>query len=115
MRLVNFCFSALVAVCAFGGLYSETGCKRHQKKVYIDKGAVEFCDAGIKVKMHNGIVTIKSIRVDERGLYFLKSEATMIKGASKEYSCPGRGCGAKFSSGGALASHMRNCRYCRNY
>ena len=96
------------------GLYSETGCKSHQKKVYIDKSAVEFFDAGIKVKMHNEVVMIKSIRVDERGLYFLKSEATMTKGAGREYSCPGRGCGATFSSSGALASHMRNCRYCRN-
>lgn len=110
MRLSKFCFSLLIAICAFSGLYSEVRCKSHCKKIYIDKNSVEFCDGGIMVKMNKGFVTTKAVHFDEHGLYFLKSEAVRIK--RLEYRCPG-GCGAVCSSPGELAAHMKNCRYCK--
>ena len=107
--------SALLAICIFGGLYSETGFKEHRKKIYVNKSAVEFCDAGIRVKTNKGLMVTKAIHFDEYGLYFVTSEATMIKSASGMYYCPGRGCGASFPNSSALAMHMKHCRSCKNH
>lgn len=103
-----------MALSAFSGLYSEPGSNSCHKKIYVEKRFVEFCDKGISVRTNKSVVITKAVHVDERGVYYLKSEIIQSKRIGSEYRCPGRGCGVVCSSQGQLAAHMKYCRYCRN-
>jgi len=113
MKMTNLCFSALIAACAFGGLFAGTSNKANSKKVYVNKSDIEFCDAGIQVETSKGIVTTRAIHVDDRGPYFLKSEVIKVEEKGRAYRCVG--CGREFSSRDEQRLHEWTCPYVKNH
>jgi hypothetical protein len=109
-------FVAIAVGCSLLGSYafaSTTACQ--QPKVYVNKHDVKMSKNIFLIKTSNGFVRAKALRSDKHGMYVLRKDVIVEKrvGAGEKFSCPGRNCGAVFSSRGALASHMRYCRGCR--
>ena len=107
MRLSNFCFSALVASCAFSSLHAGTvGNHGQQKKLYLDEKAVRITKGAIVIESKNGPVTVKTLRANQHGIYVLKKDVTgAAKGRASKRVIKCR-CGREFLGEGAYWRHI---------
>ena len=72
MPLSKICFSALVAVCSYSGLYAGTA--DQQKKVYLDSSSIQISGNKIVAETKNGPVLIKTLRTDDCGIFVYEKD-----------------------------------------
>jgi len=80
------------------------------QRVYVDSQAVKVVQEGILISTDKGLVRVKTLRSDEKGIYVFEKELEMTEKwpTSALFRCPYRNCTKRFLTYRALEDHLRN-------
>ena len=113
MQISKLLLSVFVAMNAVGGLYAGPS-KTKVQKAHIQVMSLSQTNGGILVQTTAGPVLLKTLRCDERGMFFTKGDMVMVKGVKRHHEdlpmrrrCPY--CDTIRYDGWEYWNHVDNC------
>lgn len=110
MKLLHTIFAATLIAC-FAACFSAHAAspQKASQKIYIESNHVTLGEKVILIATSGGTFSIKTLRSDERGLYFFRNDILITKESAptekRVWQCPC--CGKVFSTNGELIAHSR--------
>ena len=117
MGISKYLLVAAMSFCALGNLSAADSAK-HAKKHYLDEQAISVTKEGIVVETKDGLVRVKTLRMDKNGIYIFKSDCFAVEKWQTENVLRRRcRCGQWFDTPSDYYRHLdnRECKYGHPY
>lgn len=110
MKLFHTVFAATLLACSAVCFSAHAGApQKMSQKIYVESKNITLGEKGILITTSGGTFSIKTLRTDEKGIYFLRNDIRIsTESTPKEkriWKCPC--CGQIFETNGELIAHSR--------